>query len=138
MRRNEKVAKFMTRDVTSIQVGQKLSEVSTAMQEGGFHHMPVVDGERLVGILSYTDLLRVSYQYGVDERQTTAVLDGTITVRELMQEPVTLREHAPLRDAVQLLADGKFHALPVVNDDHHVVGIFTTTDAVQVLVDELG
>lgn len=138
MRRNEKVAKFMTRAVQTIQVGQKLSDANAAMQRGGFHHLPVVDGERLVGILSTTDLLRVSYAYGVDERQTNAVLDDTMTIAELMNDPITLRDQASLREAVELLAKGQFHSVPVVDDGDHVVGIFTTTDAMRLLVDELG
>lgn len=138
MRRNEKVSKWMTKAVKTVQVGQKLSDVSAAMQQGGFHHMPVVEGNRLVGILSSTDLLRVSYAYGVDPRQTTAVLDDTVTVAELMNDPITVGAQAPLRDAVDLLADGRFHAVPVVDDQQHIVGIFTTTDAMRLLAEALG
>jgi len=46
----------------SVHVGQKLSEVRAAMSEGGFHHVPVVSGKKLLGMLSATDLLRVTYE----------------------------------------------------------------------------
>ena len=135
MRRSERVSKWMTRDVRTVQVGQRLSEVSELMRSEAFHHVPVVDGARLVGILSATDLLRVSYEYGVDDRHNNAVLDDTVTIRELMTEPLTVRHDATVRDALELLASGKFHAVPVVGDAGEVVGILTTTDVVRNVLD---
>ena len=131
MRRSERVSKWMTRDVQAVQVGQDLSEVSELIRNHGFHHVPVVDGTKLVGILSSTDLLRVSYEYGFDQRQTDAVLDSTVTVRQLMSEPATVREDATVRDALELLSSGSFHAVPVVDGQTNLVGILTTTDVVR-------
>ncbi|MEN0063869.1 MAG: CBS domain-containing protein [Myxococcota bacterium] len=137
MRRSERVSKWMTTEVRSVQVGQKLSEVNALMQEHGFHHVPVVEGSKLVGILSSTDLLRVSYEYGIDQRQTNAVLDDTITVAQLMSEPTTVDESATLREALELLAEGQFHAVPVVDQGTQLVGILTTTDVVRHLLEEI-
>ena len=72
MKRNVPVTKIMTADPTTVHTGQSLSEVRKAMADGGFHHMPVVSGAKLIGVLSTTDLLTVSYQYGADDRQHNA------------------------------------------------------------------
>jgi CBS domain-containing membrane protein len=137
MRRNEKVTHIMTAAPQAVQMGQNLSEVSALMREGGFHHVPVLDGKRLVGILSSTDLLRVSYEYGADPRQTDAVLDHTVHTKDLMKAaPATLTQDQTVRDAVAILAEGKFHAVPVVDADQHLVGLVTTTDLLRYLQDQ--
>lgn len=130
MKRNEPISHIMTTDLKVARLGQPLSEVRRMMTEGGFHHVPVVSGKTLVGLVTMTDVLRVSYQYETDARAVDAVLDGTVNLGDLMQKyPVTLRPTNTIRDAVQILAEGRFHALPVVEgDDEHLVGLVTTTD----------
>lgn len=52
-----------------------------------------------------------------------------VRVTELMQADVrTIAEDAPVSEAIVLLADGHISALPVVNDQHQLVGILSTTD----------
>ncbi len=132
MRRNEKITKIMTAEPTTVQVGQSLSEVQRVMHEGGFHHVPVLDGTRLVGIVTSTDILRVSYEYGVDARQSGAVLDHTVSLKDLMQpDPTTLRADQTVRDAVDVLAESSFHSLPVVDGEGSLSGIVTTTDVLR-------
>lgn len=136
MRKNEKITKVMTESPITIQVGQPVSEASSLMREHGFHHVPVVDGTQLVGILSTTDLLQVSYQHGADPRQIDAVLDHTVSIRELMREPQDLKNTQTVRDAVEILAEGKFHSLPVTSDEGALVGIVTTTDLLRYLKEQ--
>lgn len=137
MRRNERITTIMTAEPTTVQVGQPLSEVSRLMHEGGFHHLPVLDGTRLVGILSSTDLLRVSYEYGTDARQTDAVLDHTVALKDLMKGDITTLSHeGTVRDAVTVLSEGAFHSLPVVDGDGHLVGIATTTDVLRYMLEQ--
>lgn len=137
MRRNERVSSVMTEEPVTAQLGQSIAEASDLMREGGFHHLPVLDGDKLVGILTSTDLLRVSYDYGTDPRQNTAVLDATVDLADLMQSDViTVEDTARVKEAVKLLAHGKFHSLPVVDRDGDLVGIVTTTDLLQYLLDQ--
>ena len=118
MRRNEKITSIMTADPLTVQVGQPLSEVQNLCDEHGFHHVPVCEGRKLVGILSSTDLLKVSYTYGED----------TVTTQQLMNDPISLSTEATVRDAVTVLAPGRFHCVPVVDDEGDLAGIVTTTD----------
>ena len=137
MRRNEKITKIMTAEPVTAQVGQTVSEVSKMMQDGGFHHVPVLEGKRLVGIVTSTDLLRVSYEYGMDARQTDTVLDHTVDQRDLMQaEPRTLTVHKTVREAVEYLAEGHYHSIPVIDDSGDLAGIVTTTDVLRYLLEQ--
>jgi CBS domain-containing protein len=137
MKRNERITKIMTNSPTCVQLGQKLSEVHQVMSKGGFHHVPVVDGKKLVGILSSTDLLRVSYEHGRDARQVDAVLDHTVSIQQLMQsDMVTLKEDQTVRDAIGHFSKGQFHSLPVVDGAGHLAGIVTTTDVMQYMLEQ--
>lgn len=137
MKRNEPVTRIMTATVVTVHTGQRLSEVRKAMTDGRFHHVPVVSGKKLLGMLSATDLLRVTYEYGVDDRQNDTVLDHTVAIRELMTTtPITIRDTATIRDAVGILAEGKFHSLPVVNGDGELAGLVTTTDILRYLLEQ--
>ena len=131
MKRNEPITRIMTKSPVTVHLGQKLSDVHAVMREGGFHHVPVVSGNKLVGILTSTDLLRVSYEYGTDPRQTETVLDHTVSIEQLMNAPITLKKDQQVRDAVEAFTSGAFHSLPVVDDDGNLMGIVTTTDVLR-------
>ncbi|MEZ4318752.1 MAG: CBS domain-containing protein [Myxococcota bacterium] len=136
MRRNEPVSKIMTRSPETVHQGMALSDVRARMSEIRAHHMPVVSGKKLVGILSSTDLLRVSYEAGQDTKHADAVLDHTRTIGDVMQtEPVSIQSKTTVREAAQILAKNWFHALPVVDDDE-LVGIVTTTDLLEYLLEQ--
>lgn len=137
MKRNVSITKIMTTDVQTVHLGQKLSEVRTTMMAGKFHHVPVVSGKKLLGILSATDLLKASYQVDTDERQVDAVLDHTVSIENLMQKyPVTLRVNQTVRDAVAIFAEGMFHGLPVIDDEENLVGVVTTTDVIRYMLEQ--
>lgn len=101
------------------------------------HHLPVVDGENLVGMISWTDLMRFSYgdAFGEDPRAVDATLDHTHKLEDMMsRDPVTIDANSGIRDAAQILAEADFHALPVV-DGKKLVGIVTSRDLIKFLLE---
>ena len=137
MKRNEPITRIMTSDPITIHTGQKASDARKLMAEGGFHHMPVTSGKKLVGLLSTTDLLRATYMADTDPQASDAVLDHTHTVVGLMQKAVVvLKANQTVREAVGVFAEGKFHSLPVVDDHENLVGIVTTTDVLRYMQDQ--
>jgi CBS domain-containing protein len=135
MRRNEPVTKIMTPDPVAVHTGMHLSDARNKMTEIRSHHMPVVSGKKLIGILSSADLLRVSYADD-DTVHSNAVLDHTKTIEGVMQrDPVTVSSKTTVREAAEILSQNWFHALPVV-DDGDLVGIVTSTDLIQYLLEQ--
>jgi CBS domain-containing protein len=138
MKHNEPVHKIMAADPVTVHEKQKLSEVHQLFVERRIHHVPVVSGDRLIGLISANDLLRVSWgdPNRQDPRQVDALLD-TLTIRDVMQEDiVTLRRHDTVRRAAELLAQGEYHSLPVLGDDDALVGMVTTTDLIKYLLEQ--
>lgn len=138
MKRNESITHIMSPNPVTVHEGQKLSEVRRALQEHRIHHVPVVSGRRFVGLISSSDLLRVSYgdTYTQDPRTLDALLD-TMTIREVMAEDVlTVTKHATIREAAEKLANGSYHCLPVVDDEGNLAGLVTSTDLIKFLLEQ--
>jgi CBS domain-containing membrane protein len=138
MKRNDPISHLMSRSVITAHHGDPISKVRALVREHGVHHIPVVNGDQLVGIISWSDILRVSFgdAFQTDERTVDATLDHTLTLEQVMQKsPVTLAETGTVREAAELLAGGTFHALPIVSGSK-LVGIVTTTDLIKYLLDQ--
>jgi CBS domain-containing protein len=138
MKHNEPVQKIMAVDPVTVHEKQNVSDVHRLIVERKIHHVPVVSGRRLLGLVSANDLLRVSWGdvNRQDPRQVDALLD-TLTIRDVMQEDiVTVRRHDTVRSAAELLAQGEYHSLPVLDDDDALVGMVTSTDIIKYLLEQ--
>lgn len=137
MKKNEPISKIMSTDIVTVQLGQKLSEVRHIICESKIHHVPVVDGKKLIGLISFTDLMQLNIVIsGADERTIDAIVDQQFSIEQVMTKELTaLSSHDSIREASTILAEGNFHSLPVVDKDQQIVGIVTMTDLVKYLHD---
>ncbi len=140
LRKNESVTKIMTKELQTINATTSLSAVGKMFAENNFHHLPVVSGSRLTGIVSFLDLMRVSFadSFGVSENQAVYdVLDRTLSVEAIMtKEPTTIESKQNIKDAAEILAKSEFHALPVVDGEGDLLGMVTSADLLKYLVDQ--
>lgn len=138
VKHHELVTHIMTKNPRTIHLKTPISEVGEIFSTGKFHHLPVVNGKELIGMLSFVDLIRVSFEqsFGVsDERAVYAVLDHTLDVESIMtKNPECIQMTSTILEAAKKLATGAFHSLPVVNEDHDLVGIVTSKDIIDYLV----
>ncbi len=136
MKRNEPIAHVMTRDPLHVQHGQPVSAARKLMAEHGFHHVPVCDGKKLVGVISAQDILARSWGAS-DDRSLDTLLDHTVKLDEIMtKSPTTVGSKDTVRAAAEVLSKGAFHAVPVV-DHGELVGIVTSTDLVRYLLEQV-
>lgn len=138
MKRHDPVTHIMSRHLVTVHHGDPVSKVRHLVREHGVHHIPVVSGDQLLGIISWSDILRVSFgdAFNTDEREVDATLDHTLTIEQIMQKnPVTLADTASVRDAAEVLARGEFHSVPVVNGSK-LCGIVTSTDLIKYLLEQ--
>jgi len=133
--RTEPVSALMTRDVHAVQVDAAPSQVRDLLRRHPFHHVPVLDGEVVVGMLSSADLAALGLEaWGVDETTVDAELDASFDLRALMShDVVSIHAEDPILRATELLADGSIHALPVVDGDNRLIGVVTSTDLIRYL-----
>lgn len=119
------VQRFMTVNPFVIPSGATLAQAHRVMRERNIRHLPVVDDDRLVGLLSQRDIYLLETLRGVDP--------ATETVAEAMSaEPFTVAPEAPLEQVALAMARHKYGSAVVV-DAGEVVGVFTTVDALRAL-----
>jgi len=125
----------MTSDPQTVSLGQPLSEVYTLLQNRSFHHVPVVDGNVPVGMISATDILKLVYDIdGSDDRLLRTFLDHQFTLEDAMTTKlVTAQLGDDLRTVVDHMASGVIHSVMILNDDGELAGIVTSTDLIRQL-----
>jgi acetoin utilization protein AcuB len=123
------INRIMTVAPTTVTRDDSVAQAKKLLESEGIHHLPVVDDGVLVGILSSSDLLKLNI---LRERPDAL---AAISVHQVMEaDPVTLDIFADLIDVATKLAEGGFHALPVVESDNVLVGIVTSSDLVNHLL----
>ena len=129
------VGKRMTRNPKTVSPDDPLSFAAGILREHRFHHLPVVEGGKLVGILSDADLRNASFAAMPAEREGGPA--GDRPVREAMRTEVwSVTPDDSVEDALLILAREKFGALPVLSGDQ-LVGIITRADLLNAFVDLL-
>jgi len=126
------ISRIMTPDPATVTPQSTAAEARRLLDSNVIHHLPVIEGGRLVGIVSSSDLLKL---YLLDDH---LALYSRATVDQIMEtNVVVLQEDATLRDAAEKLSMGHFHSLPVVTRRRSLVGIITTSDLIGALLDNL-
>lgn len=136
MKKHVPISSIMTTNVVKINISDDLTKAEHLFKKHHIRHIPVVSGNTIVGMLSYTDLLRISFVDAVDE--DADVVDVTVynmfTVEQVMTKKlVAISPETTIKEAAEILASHEFHALPVVHDQL-LVGIVTTTDVIKYLL----
>jgi acetoin utilization protein AcuB len=132
------VEDVMTREVVTLTPEHTLRDAIDLLRSKRIRHLPVVEAQRLVGIVTDRDVKRAtpSVLAGVnrDEYDNTLL---TIKVSQLMtREPITVPRKSALKSAVEIFINRKVGALPVVDNDR-LVGILTEIDILRVAYDLL-
>ncbi|MEL7186213.1 MAG: CBS domain-containing protein [Pseudomonadota bacterium] len=126
---------IMSTSLITVHPEATLAEARTLMQDNRIHHIPVVDGKRLVGLVTLTNVLAATDSFLRD--QTNRIHASEIMVRDVMVSDVaTVDIDAGLRQAALFIEKHKIGCLPVM-DDEQLVGIITDTDFVAVAINLL-
>lgn len=136
MRQRVPVSTIMTSNIVTLNLTDSLTQAEKLFKEHKIRHLPIVSGNKLVGILSYTDLLKISLADTVDENDT--VIDTTVynmfSLEQVMvKKVITIQADDNIKDAAEILVDKDFRALPVL-DGSVLVGMLTTTDLIKYLL----
>jgi len=126
-----RVGDLMTRAVVSIDPDETLDRVREIMQDGGFHHVLVVDDGRLVGVISDRDVLRSMSPFLERELMNRRQDENTLRrkAHQLMtRHPQVAREDEPASEAAKRILEHRVGCLPVVDAARRVRGILTWRD----------
>jgi acetoin utilization protein AcuB len=128
----------MTSGPITIGPNHSIGTALAKMRRGGFRRLPVVQSEKLIGIITDRDLrLAMNSPYVLREGWYDSYLMEHIEVRSCMTStPITASVNDNLIDVVELMEEEKIGGLPIVEGDK-LVGIITETDLLNCLIELL-
>jgi CBS domain-containing membrane protein len=138
-----KAGDVMTRNVISVEKDTPLAEVAERMVEAGVSGVPVVDGQKVIGIISEKDF--VFEMGGKDLRSFMSVVVHCLKAKgcaaspmrhqkakDIMTHPaVTVRQEITLSEVANIMAANNLNRVPVLDHEERLVGIIARADIVQ-------
>lgn len=127
-----KVRDLMSTDVVTLHADSQMVDAEELMGFRRLRHLPVVDGKKLVGLVTHRDLFR----HYLSTLQGKSWMDhqiekGRVMVRAIMRDKVrTIGPDEDLKEAARIMHETKHGCLPVIDDAGELVGIITEADFV--------
>ncbi|MBM2814452.1 MAG: hypothetical protein HW421_1214 [Ignavibacteria bacterium] len=134
------VQKIMTKDVFTIGLEDTVHRADEIMKEENVRHVPVVDGGKLVGLITERSLREYTLRnlYEFDESNETEGRNKISDFHDIMTEVLHIvYPDDSVEKAVKLMTKYKVECLPVVDWNNNLVGILTTYDALLFLHNKL-
>ena len=115
------ISKYMTTTPHTADGSLTLAAASKLMQDYGIRHLPVVAGDKLLGVITDRDI-KFAESFSIVDAEKVTVF-GAMT-----EEPYSVSPETPLDEVVATMAEKKYGSAIVVQNKQ-VVGVFTTVDA---------
>jgi CBS domain-containing membrane protein len=126
---------IMSTNLITVSPAATLAEARSLMHDNRIHHIPVVDGDKLVGLITLTNVLAATDSFLRDDK--SRIHANEIGIKDAMVTDVaTVDVNASLRHAALFLEKHKIGCLPVLDGDK-LIGIITDTDFVAVAINLL-
>ena len=138
MKKRTPISTIMTKDIIALNRTDSLETAEHLFKKHNIRHIPVVSGNIIIGMLSYTDLLRISFADAVDDDSynVDTVVYNMFSIDQVMAKTlVSVNSSTTIKEVAEILSEKEFHALPVI-DNGELVGIVTTTDLINYLIEQ--
>lgn len=139
MKKREPVSAIMTENVLTCDLSNPkigLRDAREILEKNDIRHLPVVHGEELKGIISLTDIHRISFGGNFGQGEVDEAIFDMLSIEQVMSHhPKTVDKSDTIKEVSEMLAEENFHAVPVT-ENGKLAGIVTTTDVIKYLVDQ--
>lgn len=128
------IGQLMTTELKTLSPDDNLLKVEELFQQNDFHHIPIVDAsQKIVGIISRVDFYKMEDSFTifntVKSRHYNTSIFKSILVSEIMiKQLATLHPEDTAIAAMGMFNENLFHAIPVVDKNHKLLGLVTTYD----------
>ncbi|MEM0479413.1 MAG: CBS domain-containing protein [Pyrobaculum sp.] len=131
---NRPVIEFATRNVVTVSEKEKVLNAMKTMVKLDIRRLPIVRGDRLVGIVTMLDVLDAIYSW-ISDRSTEGSLYSDIYMKNVIEigtrSVVSARPSTPLGEVISLFLRHNFGSMPIVDETGRLVGIFTEWDVLK-------
>ena len=133
------IATIMTTRVATVHMDDSLRIIAEIFENARFHHLLVVEGKELCGIISDRDLLKASSPFlnTVNEQARDLALMNRKAHQIMTRNLVTVTPETSIEDAARLLVQSGVSCLPVVTVDGNLAGILSWKDLFKAFVSGL-
>lgn len=120
---NEAVNTIMSTQLITVRPTDSLRHVRQIFMQHAIHHLPVVSSGKLVGILTTYDL----WKNEIAPEDYNQVMAMEVMTKKMAK----ISTNDKIGTAAEIFLDNRFHALPVVDEENHLLGIVTSHDVLQ-------
>ncbi|QAR33223.1 CBS domain-containing protein [Geovibrio thiophilus] len=134
------VKNWMRREVITISPDETILDAKHIMKENGIRRLPVVEKNKLAGIITEKDIKEYSPSKAssLDVYELKRLLAKTLVKDAMNVNVITVHPETPIEKAALILRDKRFGGLPVVNDSGELSGIITAVDLFDIFVESMG
>ena len=128
------VKEIMTKDLTVVSPTERLVHARRLMMENHVGRLPVVDEEKLVGMLTSKDLMRafIDFRKNVPEKYQKSQIKEVLVEYIMSSNPTVTSRDATITEVAKIMIETGYNGLPVV-EGNEVVGIITQTDILRLI-----
>jgi len=119
----------MTKDPVTVTRSHSLQECIDLMKSHSIRHLPVVEGQRLIGFVTEGDIRQVFLVSLFEELKLEEVM---------IEDPITVTADTEIEEAAKIIYYNKIGGLPVVDDEDRLVGIITVADIMAAFIELMG
>lgn len=124
-----KVSEWMEKQLITISKETTIQEAIALMKKHSIRHLPVVEGKRLIGLVTEGDM----------RQAFVASLIEDLSIDDLMiKDPITISEDIEIEDAAKIIYYNKIGGLPVVDAENQILGIITVADIMAAFIELMG
>lgn len=130
---NPKLAQdLMSRKIFTIGPDDKLMHLEEHMEKFRFGHLPVVQDDKLVGLITHADLLHASASFLTQKaKELDEIIHNFPASRIMQRELITVRPTEPLTEVAKLMWEAKIGCVLVTDEKEQLVGIITEGDFIR-------
>ncbi|MDM1496166.1 CBS domain-containing protein [Myroides odoratimimus] len=131
MKQKVPVEEIMTKELITLTLSNSLYDAERLFKKHKIRHIPIVKGDKLIGVLSYSDLIKISYVDVVEDESEDmpSVVYDLYSIEQLMAKVVvSALPIATVKEVTEILSKQSYHSIPIVDQLGHLKGIVTTTD----------
>jgi CBS domain-containing protein len=128
------ITSIMTKNVISVKPGQKILDIKHIYEKKDFHHhIPVIENDKLIGMISLVDFMYKIKGAGLDDSNEAY---HTLRAKDIMSEnPFTMSSNATIEEVSNVLSKGRYRAIPIIEDER-LVGIVSTADVIKFFISQ--
>lgn len=127
-----KAQDLMVKNVICVDMDDRLPDIKEIMENHEFHHLPVTEHGKLVGIISDRDILRLISPFIDRASEQPRDLDtlNRAAHQVMTRQPITVKAETSVEEVLDWFKRVDISCLPVVDDEKQIIGMISWRDLI--------